>query len=160
VLVLCLFWVVCSAVHTTLQMPAFAEAVAMHSVCLVLHAYASVAVSCPLPPIYSPAVAAKGIACALGMVLLLVSQMECSRRPEDFYMHHLWAEMAFCCLVLRHGLFKAVVWAMCVLQQEGIRARAEYLDRASGRGEMEGESSRSAGDDGHRDLLAHAGKSE
>lgn len=148
VLVMCLSWVCCCLVHSAFELHQLAECVAMHSVATILHAGAQAATQCPLPPIVGPQSAARCLGCALGAVLLFVSQMHCCAAAEedveagggsDFYMHHAWAAWVAVCLGLRHLVFRGVCWGMCLLQREGIfAARAGYLDAVVGNGMMVG----------------------
>ena len=93
-----LSWVVCSALQHAAGLPELALCACMHLVARLVAAFADVALSCPLPPIYMPGAAATGMGFALGLLLLCISQMHAASGgaawSEGFYMNHLWASCA------------------------------------------------------------------
>lgn len=106
--------VACCALHHICGMHMLALCTSMHSACRILFGYASMCVSCPLPPIMMPGVAASGMVTCVGLVALFVSRIPIAGEEGDFYMCHAWA----CCMVvwgIRHSAFRAAVWFTSLL---------------------------------------------
>ena len=119
--------VLCCAAHYLLDMPMLALCASMHSVCRILVGYASMCVSCPLPPVVMPGVAASGMVGCVGLLLLFVSRISMNEfYASEFYMWHGWA----CCaamLLMRHTAFRVAVGCTSALVQLGWGA-AEVKD--------------------------------
>lgn len=126
VMMFCLSWMLCCAIHYMGGMPKLALCTAMHLVVRVVASFAGTVASCPLPPVASPpAASSTAMACALGLILLFVSQMAADGlvtfTSEEFYMHHAWA----CCVVAwaaRHLILGPAAWVLCIWQRAALLA--------------------------------------
>ena len=81
--------------------------------------------SCPMPPVFMPAVAGSGMGIGIGFLVLFVSHMLARQSraifdTQAFYMNHAWAGCVVL-LAVRHVLFRAAVWAAAYSQREGVK---------------------------------------
>lgn len=117
VLIMGISWTCCCILQFVLGMPTLALCTGMHSVLGIMLAYAAMCTTCPLPPIYMPAVVSSGIGLFIGFLLLCVSHMHTPEtrvlfNTESFYMCHAWASCVVL-LCMRHTVFRAAVWTLC-----------------------------------------------
>jgi hypothetical protein len=104
-------WTCCCVLQFVFGLHKLALCTSMHTVARLMLAYASMALSCPLPPVCMPTAVASGTGMLIGLLLLFVSQMRNASTlfsTEDFYMNHAWAHWV-ALLVMRHTVLRLAV---------------------------------------------------